>query len=123
MDFTEKTTKFYNRKLRSFLLRFISRILYIKGSLKAVPPTMIFKDGGYIMTKKALLDHEKFNNSIKKSRIKQELLAERLDISVRHVRNLRKEDISISASLLYNISQEFQKPMEYFLTFDEEDEA
>jgi len=45
---------------------------------------MIFKDGGYIMTKKALLDHEKFNNSIKKSRIKQELLAERLDISVRH---------------------------------------
>jgi len=84
---------------------------------------MIFKDGGYIMTKKALLDHEKFNNSIKESRVKQEQLAEHLDISVRHVRNLRKEDISISASLLYNISQEFQKPMEYFLTFDEEDEA
>ena len=48
------------------------------------------------MTRKALLDHEKFNNSIKESRIKQELLAERLDISVRHVRNLKKEDISIS---------------------------
>ena len=116
-------TKFYKRKLYSFLSCLISRILYIKGSLKAVPPTMIFKDGGYIMTKKALLDHEKFNNSIKESRIKQEQLAEHLDISVRHVRNLRKEDISISASLLYNISQEFQKPMEYYLTFDEEDEA
>ena len=75
------------------------------------------------MTRKALLDHEKFNNSIKESRIKQELLAERLDISVRHVRNLKKEDISISISLLYNISHTFQKPMEYFLTFDEEDEA
>ena len=75
------------------------------------------------MARKALLDHEKFNNSIKESRIKQELLAERLDISVRHVRNLKKEDISISVSLPYNISQAFQKPMEYFLTFGEGDEA
>lgn len=75
------------------------------------------------MTRKALLDHEKFNNSIKESHIKQEQLAECLDISVRHVRNLKKEDISISVSLLYNISQAFQKPMVYFLTFNEEDEA
>ena len=59
------------------------------------------------MTRKALLDHEKFNNSIKESRIKQEQLAEHLDISVRHVRNLRKEDISISGSLLYNLSPDF----------------
>ena len=30
---------------------------------------------------------------------------------------------SVSAPLLYKISQEFQKPMEYFLTFREEDDT
>ena len=73
------------------------------------------------MAKVALLDHEKFDNAIRESDLKQEQLAEHLDISTRHIRNLKSEDTSISAPLLYKISQEFQKPMEYFLTLQEKD--
>ena len=73
------------------------------------------------MAKVALLDHEKFDNAIRESDLKQEQLAEHLDISARHIRNLKSGDTSISAPLLYKISQEFQKPMEYFLTLQEKD--
>ena len=73
------------------------------------------------MAKVALLDHEKFDNAIRESNLKQEQLAEHLNISARHIRNLKSGDTSISAPLLYKISQEFQKPMEYFLTLQEKD--
>ena len=73
------------------------------------------------MAKVALLDHEKFDNAIRESDLKQEQLAEHLDISTRHIRDLKSGDTSISAPLLYKISQEFQKPMEYFLTLQEKD--
>ena len=56
-------------------------------------------------------------------KLKQEQLAEHLNISTRHVRNLKSGGTSVSAPLLYKISQEFQKPMEYFLIFREEDES
>ena len=75
------------------------------------------------MAKVAFLDHEKFDNAIRESDLKQEQLAEHLNISTRHIRNLKSGYTSVSAPLLYKISQEFQKPMEYFLTFREEDEA
>ena len=75
------------------------------------------------MAKIALLDHEKLDHAIRESNLKQEQLAEHLNISARHIRNLKSGDTSVSAPLLYKISQEFQKPMEYFLTFREEDEA
>ena len=75
------------------------------------------------MPKVALFDHEKFSNAIRKSNLKQEQLAEHLNISTRHVRNLKSGGTSVSAPLLYKISQEFQKPMEYFLIFREEDES
>ena len=73
------------------------------------------------MSKVALFDHEKFSNAIRKSNLKQEQLAEHLNISTRHVRNLKSGGTSVSAPLLYKISQEFQKPMEYFLTLQEKD--
>ena len=75
------------------------------------------------MGKIVLFDHKKFGDVIREPNLKQELLAERLNISARHIRNLKSEDTSVSAPLLYKISQEFQKPMEYFLTFREEDES
>ena len=75
------------------------------------------------MGKIVLFDHKKFGDVIRESNLKQELLAERLNISTRHIRNLKSEDTSVSAPLLYKISQEFQKPMEYFLTFREEDDT
>ena len=73
------------------------------------------------MGKTVLFDHKKFGDVIRESNLKQELLAERLNISARHIRNLKSGDTSISAPLLYKISQEFQKPMEYFLTLQEKD--
>ena len=73
------------------------------------------------MAKIVLFDHKKFDHAIRKSNLKQEQLAEHLDISTRHIRNLKSGDTSISAPLLYKISQEFQKPMEYFLTLQEKD--
>ena len=75
------------------------------------------------MGKIVLFDHKKFGDVIRESDLKQEQLAEHLDISTRHIRNLKSGDTSISAPLLYKISQEFQKPMEYFLTFREEDDT
>ena len=73
------------------------------------------------MAKTVFFDHKKFDHAIRKSNLKQEQLAEHLDISTRHIRNLKSGDTSISAPLLYKISQEFQKPMEYFLTLQEKD--
>ena len=75
------------------------------------------------MAKTVFFDHKKFDHAIRKSNLKQEQLAEHLNISARHIRNLKNGDTSVSAPLLYKISQEFQEPMEYFLTFREEDET
>lgn len=75
------------------------------------------------MAKTAVLDHEKFNDAIRESALKQEQLAERLNISARHIRNLKSRDTPVSTPLLFKISQEFQKPMEHFLTFQEEGET
>ena len=73
------------------------------------------------MAKTVFFDHKKFDRAIKESNLKQEQLAEHLNISARHIRNLKSGDTSVSALLLYKISQEFQKPMEYFLSFQEEE--
>ena len=75
------------------------------------------------MAKIVLFDHKKFDHAIRKSNLKPEQLAEHLNISTRHIRNLKNGDTSVSAPLLYKISQEFQEPMEYFLAFREDDET
>ena len=51
------------------------------------------------------LDHEKFSRVIKEKDLKQEPLAEKLDISDRHLRNLCSKNINVSSSLLLKISQ------------------
>ena len=52
--------------------------------------------------------------------IKQEMLAECLGISVRHVRNLCYRDIDVGVSLCYNLSALFGVTMESLLVIDEE---
>ena len=73
-----------------------------------------------ITIKAVLLDHLKFKEERKASKLSQEKIAERLGISERHVRNLEAKDISVSAKLLYRISDVFGKPMNYFLIIEEE---
>ena len=70
--------------------------------------------------KTVLLDHEKFAEEIKNSALSQEEIAERLNISDRHVRNLKIKDSIIFVPLLYRIHILFNKPMEYFLIVIEE---
>ena len=72
------------------------------------------------MIKAVLLDHLKFKEERKVSKLSQEKIAEQLGISDRYVRNLEVEDRSISAQLLYRIHILFDKPMEYFLIITEE---
>ena len=45
----------------------------------------------------ALLDHKKLRKEMEARSLKQEPLAEQLDISVRHLRNLCSRDVNISA--------------------------
>lgn len=71
--------------------------------------------------KTVLLDHEKFAEEIEKSDLSQEKIAERLNISDRHVRNLKTKDRLIFVPLLYRIHILFDKPIEYFLKIIEEE--
>ena len=71
--------------------------------------------------KSVLLDHEKFAQEMKKSDLSQEKIAERLNISDRHVRNLKTKDRLIFVPLLYRIHILFDKPIEYFLKIIEEE--
>ena len=71
--------------------------------------------------KTVLLDHEKFAEEIEKSDLSQEKIAERLNISERHVRNLKTKDRLIFVPLLYRIHILFDKPIEYFLKIIEEE--
>ena len=71
--------------------------------------------------KTVLLDHEKLAEEIEKSDLSQEKIAERLNISDRHVRNLKTKDRLIFVPLLYRIHILFDKPMEYFLKIIEEE--
>ena len=52
--------------------------------------------------------------------IKQEMLAEYLGISVRHVRSLCYRDIDVGVSLCYNLCTLFGVTMESLLVVDEE---
>ena len=72
------------------------------------------------MVKAVLLDHLKFKEERKLSKLSQEKIAEQIGISDRHVRNLEAKDISVSIKILYQISNVFDKPMEYFLIIEEE---
>ena len=71
--------------------------------------------------KTVLLDHEKLAEEIKKSDLSQEKIAECLNISDRHVRNLKTKDRLIFVPLLYRIHILFDKPIEYFLKIIEEE--
>ena len=71
--------------------------------------------------KTVLLDHEKLAEEIEKSDLSQEKIAERLNISDRHVRNLKTKDRLIFVPLLYRIHILFNKPIEYFLKIIEEE--
>lgn len=68
------------------------------------------------------LDHEKFSRVIREKDLKQEPLAEKLDISVRHVRNLCSKNVNVSSSLLLRISDTLQVPMKELLTVREDQE-
>ena len=70
--------------------------------------------------KTVLLDHEKLAEEIEKSDLSQEKIAEHLNISDRHVRNLKTKDCLVFVPLLYRIHILFDKPMEYFLIVTEE---
>lgn len=68
----------------------------------------------------ALLDHKKLRKEMKEKDLKQEEFAEKLDISDRHLRNLRSKDTNVSSSLLKKLSEELQVPMDDLLTAGEE---
>lgn len=68
----------------------------------------------------ALLDHTKLIEAMAEKDATQEKLAEELRITDRHLRNLRERDTDISTSLLYQMSQVFQVPMESLLVLREE---
>ncbi|EOS65943.1 helix-turn-helix domain-containing protein [Oscillibacter sp. 1-3] len=68
------------------------------------------------------MDHEKFSRVIKEKDLKQEPLAEKLDISDRHLRNLCSKNINVSSSLLLKISEALQVPMKDLLTVQEDQE-
>ena len=59
---------------------------------------------------------------IKNHALKQEPLAEQLNISVRHLRNLCSKDINVSSDLLYKLSEVFKIPMDDLLTMREDQE-
>ena len=68
------------------------------------------------------LNHEKLRREIKGHALKQEPLAEQLNISVRHLRNLCSKDVNVSSDLLYRLSEVLQVPMDDLLTMREDQE-
>ncbi|MCI8808829.1 MAG: helix-turn-helix transcriptional regulator [Oscillibacter sp.] len=69
-----------------------------------------------------LLDHKKLRKEIEKQKLKQEPLAELLNISVRHLRNMCTKNINVSISLLHRISEVLHVPMNDLLITEEEQE-
>ena len=68
------------------------------------------------------LNHEKLRREIKDHFLKQEPLAEQLNIIVRHLRNLCSKDINVSSDLLYRLSEVLQIPIDDLLTMREDQE-
>ncbi len=64
---------------------------------------------------RALLDHKKFAEELKKLGKTQEEFAEDMDMSDRYVRVLSTVDRNVSISLAYSFSQAFGVPIEYLL--------
>jgi transcriptional regulator with XRE-family HTH domain len=72
---------------------------------------------------RALLDHKKFAEELKKLGKTQEEFAEDMDMSDRYVRILSTVDRNVSISLAYALSQAFGVPIEYLLlVVDDEEE-
>ena len=69
----------------------------------------------------ALLDHKKLIKAMEAKNATQEELAEEINITDRHLRNLRERDTDISVSLCYRLSQVFQIPMEELVVVREEE--
>ena len=69
----------------------------------------------------ALLDHKKLIKAMEAKNATQEELAEEINITDRHLRNLRERDTDISVSLCYRLSPVFQIPMEELLVVREEE--
>ena len=71
----------------------------------------------------AKLDHQKLRDEMKAQALKQEPLAEQLNISDRHLRTLRSKDTDVASSLLYDLSRALRIPMEDLLIMGEETEG
>ena len=72
---------------------------------------------------RALLDHKKFAEELKKLGKTQEEFAEDMDMSDRYVRILSTVDRNVSISLAYGFSQAFGVTIEYLLlVVDDEEE-
>ena len=71
---------------------------------------------------RALLDHKKFAEELKKFGKTQEEFAEDMDMSDRYVRILSTVDRNVSISLAYALSQAFGVPIEYLLLVVEDKE-
>ena len=71
---------------------------------------------------RALLDHKKFAEELKKLGKTQEEFAEDMDMSDRYVRILSTVDRNVSISLAYAFSQAFGVPIEYLLLVVEDKE-
>ncbi len=69
---------------------------------------------------RALLDHKKFAEELKKLGQTQEEFAEDMDMSDRYVRILSTVDRNVSISLAYALSQAFGVPIEYLLVVVED---
>ena len=66
------------------------------------------------------LNHLVFRELVAVHCLTQEQVAEQLDISVRHVRNLCKGDMNPSISLCYNIAALFNTTIEELLIIQDE---
>ena len=65
------------------------------------------------------LSHKILRNKILEQNWKQESLAEALDISDRHIRNLCNKDTNASVSLCYDLSRLFGTTIEELLEIEE----
>ena len=72
------------------------------------------------MKSQVKLNHYTFREMVAMHCLTQEQVAEKLDISVRHVRNLSKYDMDASISLCYNIATLFSTSIESLLVIREE---
>lgn len=66
------------------------------------------------------LSHQILRSKMAERNLKQESIAEMLNISARHVRNLCYRDVDVSVSLCYRLSVIFDTSMEDLLTCSEE---